>query len=84
MTPKKKISEVEMNALLNVKKTFSRELAIRRQRPFEFMKEKGITNEYNNLATMLDASKGFSILTLARIADAFGYDIELKKREEEL
>lgn len=80
----RKWGESEYRVVKLIKDTFARELAIRRQKPFAFLKENRMTEDYNNLAKMLEGNEGCNILTLSRIADAFGYDIELVKREEEL
>lgn len=83
MRTNKDWSDAEKKAVALVKKTFARELSIRRQKPYEFLKSKRMTDELNNLIRMLDGDKGFSILSLARIIDAFGYDIDFIKRTEE-
>lgn len=83
MKEEKKLKGVELEAVTHVKKTFARELSIRRQKPYQFMKEKRISTDLNSLNKMLEGKSGCSILTLARIADAFGYDIQLIKRQED-
>lgn len=83
MEKEKKLSEAEKKILAHVKKTFSRELSIRRNNIYEFLRSKRAAHEYNTLANMLEGKKGFSILSLARIADAFGYDVELVRRNDD-
>lgn len=80
MRTQKDWTEPEIKAVEHIKKTFARELMIRRQKPYEFLKSKKITEEHNNLSNILKGESGCSLLTLARMADAFGYDIELVKR----
>lgn len=80
--PQKKWTEPEQDAVRLVKDTFARELMIRRMKPYEFLKANRMTEETNNLLKMLDGKSGCGFRTLARIADAFGYDIELVKRTE--
>ena len=83
MEKEKKFSKPEKKLLAHVKKTFSRELSIRRNNIYEFLRSKRAAHEYNTLANMLDGEKGFSILSLARIADLFGYDVELVRRNDD-
>lgn len=83
MITKKDWTEPERRAVEHVKNTFQRELMIRRQKPYEFLKSKRMIDNLNNLKSMLEGKSGCSLLTLARIADVFGYDIELVKRPEE-
>lgn len=83
MSTNKVWTEPERKAVKLVKDTFARELSIRRQRPFEFIKSKYAIAEFNNLKKMLEGNQGCNILTLARIADLFGYELDLKLKENE-
>lgn len=81
MRTNKDWTEPERKAVKLIKDTFARELSIQRQKPYEFMKSKYASADFNNLLKMLEGTQGCSILTLARIADVFGYEIELKRKE---
>lgn len=79
----KEWGESEYRTVKHIKDTFARELAIRRQKPWRFLKEKRMSDDYNNLIKILEGNEGCQLLTLSRLADAFGYDVELIKRTEE-
>lgn len=79
----KKLSKAQKELLHHVKKTFGRELSIMRMIPYQFLRANGRLYELNTLNKILEGESGYSVLTLAKFADDFGYDVKLVRREDD-